>query len=324
MESNTSAYPPTTSASDTSANIADSSVLAAWSVVFSVEAGLVMALNLYTSAFLVRGNFDRVRYFSLSFAFIDIIRGFVAIVIVLGLMRSPGIDCKMDYHELHLALQTFCDVFSMSFLAAISFDMYCRIFWPLKHMFTRARWYISANFVIWVISMTSTMLFAFALARFYQEIFADLVIWFIEIASLTVICTCYFLILQNCRSSNEWIFGKRNFTLAKAFMFSTIIYLVVWTPIEILEGISKFQKSLSLACNGLLLMKFLKTFCSLVSPVVYLKYLSPFCKSCRCSTMRRRKQSTYLADSLPLITLRSALYFQFANEFHMDVERVGS
>ena len=31
--------------------------------------------------------------------------------------------------------------------------------------------------------MTSTMLFAFALARFYQEIFADLLIWFIEIAS---------------------------------------------------------------------------------------------------------------------------------------------
>ena len=291
----------------------DSTILTAWCVVFSVEAVVIMALNIYAIVFLIRGTFDRVRYFAVSFAFIDVMRGCVAIAIVLGLLRWDGIDCKVDYQELHLVLQTFCDVFSLCFLSAISCDMYCRIFSPITHMRIRARWYMSANFLIWIISMALTMLFAFGLAGFYQHVIADVLIWFIENICLTVICTIYILILRNARFNNRWRVGKRNFIYAKAFSLCAIIYLVIWIPVEVLEGTSHFTKSLSFPCNGLFFMKFLKIFCSFVGPVIYMKDFSRFHKSCQCqcTRIRRREKSMYLPDSLPLITLRSASHLLY-------------
>ena len=287
-------------------------ILAAWSIVFSVEAGLIIVANIYTIIFLIRGHFDRVRYFAVSFAFIDTMRGCTAIVIVLGLVRSSGHSCRLDYQELHLALQTFCDVFSMCFLAAISCDMYYRTFWPLTHRRTRARCYMSANFAIWIISMTLTMFFAFALGGFFQLLIADIVVWFTEIMNLTVICTTYFLIWQQIKfgeyMNHVWRIEKQNVTFAKAFSLCAIVYLVIWLPIEVLEGLfSHLTKNIDVSCNGVLFMKFLKIFCSTVSPVIYLRNLSQFNKPCSC-TIIHKERSIYLPDSLPLISLRSASY----------------
>lgn len=301
--------------SDGTDKFVGSTIIAAWSMIFSVEAALVITVNIYTIGFLVRGYFDRVRYFAVSFAFIDIIRGCAAMAIVLGLVRSDGLDCKVEFHELHLALQTFCDVFSLCFLTAISCDMYYRIFWPLTHRRTRARCYMSANFLIWMVSMTLTMCFAFALGGFYQLLIADVVIWFVEILNLSVMCTTYILIWRQFRCgeySHVWRIEKRNFTFAKAFSLCAFLYLVIWIPVEVVEGISHFTPFWSFSCNGLLFMKFLKIFCSLVSPVIYIMKLSQFHKSCGCTSIIRREKSKYLPDSLPLITLRSASYLMTA------------
>ncbi|KAL9979268.1 hypothetical protein ACROYT_G016906 [Oculina patagonica] len=153
-----------------------STVLTAWWVIFSVEAALVIFGNIYAIVFLIRGHFDHVRYFTVSLAFTEIIRGFAALVIVLGLLQSDGLNCRVDYQELHLTLQTLCDVFSLCFLAAISLDMYYRTFWPLTHKLTRVRCYMTTNILIWIVSMVITMTYAFALAGFYQLLIADVAV----------------------------------------------------------------------------------------------------------------------------------------------------
>lgn len=286
-----------------------STILDAWFVVFLVEAVLIIALNLNTIVLLKRGHFDRVRYFAVSFAFIDIMRGCVAVVVVLGLVHSDGHDCRMDFQKLHLALQTFCDVFSMCFLAAISCDMYYRIFWPLTHRRTRVRCYMSVNFAIWLISMALTMCFAFGLAGFYELLIADLLVWCFEVLNLAIICATYILVWQEITSEKHfqlWRIQKRNFTYAKAFSLCAFVYIVIWLPVEVLEGISHFTQELPFPCNSLLYMKFLKIFCSLVSPVIYIKKLSQFHNACGCSSIIGREKTKYLPDSLALITLQSA------------------
>lgn len=95
--------------------------------------------HLYTIVFFIRGNFDRLRYFALSLAFIDVMRGFTAIVIGVGLSCSIGFSCQLDYQKLHPTLQSSTDVFSTFFLAG---DMYFRTFSPLTHKWRCARCYI--------------------------------------------------------------------------------------------------------------------------------------------------------------------------------------
>ena len=124
-----------------------SRVLTAWGVVFFVEAALVISGNLYALAVMIRGYFDLVRYFTVSLAFTEIIRGLTALVIVLGVRHSDRLEFRVDHHELFQTLQTLCDVISLCFLAAISLDMYYRTFWPLTHKLTRVRCYMTTNYL---------------------------------------------------------------------------------------------------------------------------------------------------------------------------------
>lgn len=290
-----------------------SNVLTAWCVVFSTEAALAIFGNVYVIVFLIRGRFDLIRYFAASLSFTDIIRGFVAIVIVLGLLRSDGHHCSLDHEELHLTLQTLCDVFSTSFLAAISLDMYYRTFWPLTHILTRFRCYITANLFIWILSMAVSMTYAFALGGFYRVLFAEVVVWFVEIINLTIIFTNYVLIWQQPefrRNPTVWRLQKQNFELSRAFSLCAFIFLTIWLPVEILEGISYF--TWNFPCNAVLFMRFLKTFCSIVSPVIYIMKLSRFYKPLRCTLTRRKEKSIIPPDSLAAITLKSATYLMTA------------
>lgn len=291
-----------------------STVLTAWWVIFSVEAALVIFGNIYAIVFLIRGHFDHVRYFAVSLAFTEIIRGFAALVIVFGLLQSDGLNCRVDYQELHLTLQTLCDAFSLCFLAAISLDMYYRTFWPLTHKLTRVRSYMTTNFLIWILSMMITMTYAFALAGFYQLLIADVAVWFVQIINLTIICTNYILIWQDprCeRNSPIWRAKKQNFELSKAFSFCAISYLAIWLPVQILEGISHF--AWTFPCNAIFFMAFLKIFCSFASPVIYSVKLLRLHKPCRKCTFRRHKNESIIPpDSLAVISLKSATYLMTA------------
>ena len=286
-------------------------VLTAWCVVFITEATLILLGNLYAIAFLIRGRFNLVRYFAISLSFTDILRGLAAVAIFLGLLRSDGHHCSLNHDELHLSLQTLCDTFSTSFLAAISLDMYYRTFWPLTHIFTRFRCYMTANFLIWILSMVVSMTFAFALAGFYRVLIAKVVVWFVEIINLTIIVTNYILIWKRPsfnRNATVWKLQTQNFYLSRAFALCAIIYFAMWLPVEILEGTSYL--TWDFPCNAVLLMRFIKTFCSLVSPVVYATKLSRFSKPLRCTILRCEDKKTRSSDtdSLAVITLRSATY----------------
>lgn len=293
----------------------DSRVLTAWCVVFSVEAALIISGNLYAFVVIIRGYFDLVRYFTVSLAFAEIIRGFTTLVIVLGLLHSDKLGYRVDHNEFFQTLQTLCDVFSLCFLAAISLDMYYRTFWPLTHKLTRVRCYMTTNFLIWILSMAITMTYAFALAGFYQLLIADVAVWFVEIIDLTIIFTNYILIWLNprCRrNSPVWRLEKQNFELYKAFFLCTITYLAVWLPVQILQGISHF--TWTFPCNAVYFMTFLKTFCAFICPVIYHMKLSSLHRSCtcRCTMIRHKHTSIIPPDSLPVITLKSASYLMTA------------
>lgn len=292
-----------------------SRVLTAWCVVFSVEAALIISGNLYAFVVIIRGYFDLVRYFTVSLAFAEIIRGFTTLVIVLGLLHSDKLGYRVDHNEFFQTLQTLCDVFSLCFLAAISLDMYYRTFWPLTHKLTRVRCYMTTNFLIWILSMAITMTYAFALAGFYQLLIADVAVWFVEIIDLTIIFTNYILIWLNprCRrNSPVWRLEKQNFELYKAFFLCTITYLAVWLPVQILQGISHF--TWTFPCNAVYFMTFLKTFCAFICPVIYHMKLSSLHRSCtcRCTMIRHKHTSIIPPDSLPVITLKSASYLMTA------------
>lgn len=284
-------------------------VLTAWCVVFVTEASLILLGNLYATVLFLRGRFNLVRYFAISLSFTDILRGLAAITIFLGLLQSDGHHCSLNHEELHLSLQTLCDVFSTSFLAAISLDMYYRTFWPLTHIFTRVRCYMTANILIWILSMAVSMTSAFSLAGFYSVLVAKVAVWFVEIINLTIIGTNYILIWQQPpfkRNATVWRLQKQNFELSRAFTLCAIIYFAMWLPVEILEGMSYFN--LDFPCNAVLSMRFFKTFCSLVSPVVYAIKLSRFSKPLRCTTTRCKVKKILPPDSSPVPTLRSASY----------------
>ena len=305
---------PSMKTSTEEANNLGSTVLTAWCVIFSVEAALIIFGNIYAIVFLIKGHFDLVRYFAVSLAFTEIIRGFAAIVIVFGLLQSDGLHCRVDYQELHLTLQMLCNVFSLCFLAAISLDMYYRTFWPLTHKLTRVRCYMTTNFLIWILSMVITMTYAFALGGFYRLLIADVVVWFIQIINLTIVFTNYILIWQNPRctkNSPAWRIKKQNFEISKAFSFCAISYLAIWLPVQILEGISHF--TWTFPCNAIFFMAFLKMFCSFMSPVVYLMSFPRLHKvCCRCSFKRHKDESIIPPDSLAVITLKSASYLMTA------------
>ena len=293
-----------------------SRVLTAWCVVFSVEAALLISGNLYAFVVIVRGYFDLVRYFTVSLAFTEIIRGFTAFVIVISLLHSDKLGCRVDYHQLFQTLQTLCDAFTLSFLAAISLDMYYRTFWPLTHKLTRVRCYMTTNFLIWILSMAITMTYAFALAGFYRLLIADVAVWFVEIIDLTVIFTDYILIWlkPKCRrNSPVWRLEKQNFELSKVFSLCAITYLAIWLPVQILQGISHFH-AWTFPCNAVYFMTFLKMFCSFVCPAMYYMNLSPLHRSCtcRCTLIRHKHTSIIPPDSLPVITLKSASYLMTA------------
>ena len=290
-------------------------VLTTWWMVFSVEAGLTISGNLWAFVVIIRGYFDLVRYFTASLAFTEIIRGFTALVIVLGLLHSDELGCRVDYHELFQTLQTLCDVFSLCYLAAISLDMYYRTFWPLTHKLTRVRCYVTTNFLIWILSMAITMTYAFALAGFYRLLIADVAVWFVEIIDLTIIFTNYILIWlkpRYRRNSSAWRLEKQNFELAKVFSLCAITYLTVWLPVQSLQGILHF--SWTFPCNALYFMTFLKFFCSFICPVIYYMKLSPLHRSCtfRCTLIRHRHTSRIPPEGLPVITLKSASYLMTA------------
>ena len=292
-----------------------SRVLTAWCVVFSVEAALIVSGNLYAFVAIIRGYFDLVRYLTVSLAFTEIIRGFTALLIVLGLLHSDRLGCRVDYHELFQTLQTLCDVFSLCFLAAISLDMYYRIFWSLTYKLTRVRCYMTTNFLIWILSMGITMTYAFALAGFYQLPIADVAVWFVEIIDLTIIFTNYILIWlkPRCRrNSPVWGLEKKNFELSKAFSLCAMTYLALWLPVQILQGFSHF--TLAFPCNAVYFLTFLKIFCSFICPVIYYMKLSSLHRSCtcRCTMIHHKHTSMIPPDSSPVITLKSASYLMTA------------
>ena len=186
--------------------------------------------------------------------------------------------------------------------------MYYRTFCPLTHRRTRVRCYMTVNFIIWIISMTLTLCYAFALSGFFQLIISKMLVWFLDIICLIVICTTYVPVCWqiDCGKFNHlWRFEKQNFIFVKAFALCAIVYLAIWLPVELLEASDQFTELWDISCNVLLFAKFLKIFCSTVNPVIYFIKLSKFYTLCY-FTVKCKERSVYYPDNMAMGTLRSA------------------
>ena len=178
-------------------------------------------------------------------------------------------------------------------VASISCERCYAVFWPFKHRSLSTRTYRVIVFFIWTLSvLVSTLI---NLLNFYDSSSFESILYVFNPVALgltTIICVCNIAIWRNFQQesvvSHNRNGASRNRSLTKTLLLLSILALVCWLPLIIMDVlIFTYVSETSLLCIYVI-ANILNYSNSFVNPIVYVFRIPEFQQALRsCYTKRR-------------------------------------
>ena len=219
----------------------------AWCSVYALEAVLIVVGNLVTIVLFAVNRDLRKKslYLIINMAFADMIYGalltpFDVYFIYVGYFyelwsgNQSSTALNISYHII-----SFCLVQnSLTSSALITCERFYAIYWPLKHRILSSREYCIAIFMTWlssiIVSVVCTVLLYFTSTKLNCYITAS---YFLTV--LSIVCGCNIGIWRTFRhrgiASERPNRALQNQRLTKTLLFVSIIALISWLPITIVN-----------------------------------------------------------------------------------------
>ena len=235
------------------------------------------------------------------------------------------------------AYQIFYTSFDTMFLfgsymsaAFISCERFYAVFWPFRHRSLSTRTYRVIIFLLWTFAVLVSSLITLLhfLSSFESSLYASVPV----LLGLTVaICVCNIAIWRNFQhesvDSQHRNGASRNRRLTKALLLVSILALLCWLPLIILNILIYITKT-SIPSKFYLMVNALNYANSFVNPIVYVFRITEFQQALRsCCTKRRpaikmvktERRNRKVALRTPDIELR--ILRNDPNRLQVEVER---
>ena len=266
---------------------------------FILSSVLIIAGNLLTLVlFAVTKPLRRKSLFLvMNMAFADLMLGAITLPFY---TFSVGGDYQLwtaKYDFEHMAYKIFYTSFDDMFLlgsyisaASISFERFYAVFWPFKHRSLSTRTYRIAIFLLWSSAvLLSTLMTLLNVSSSFESV---LYVFIPVVLGLTIIvCVCNIAIWRNFQNesvaSQHRNGASRNRRLTKTLLLVSILALVCWLPIIILNILVYITKT-SIPRTFYYMVNILNYSNSFVNPIVYVLRIPKFQQALRsCCTKRR-------------------------------------
>ena len=179
---------------------------------------------------------------------------------------------------------------SYIFAASISCERFYAVFWPFKHRSLSTRTYRIAIFLLWSSAvLLSTLMTLLNVSSSFKS---ALYVFIPVVLGLTIIvCVCNIAIWRNFQhqsvASQHRNGASRNRRLTKTLLLVSILALVCWLPIVILNILINITKT-SIPWKFYYMVNILNYSNSFVNPIVYVFRIPEFQQALRsCYTKRR-------------------------------------
>ena len=242
----------------------------------------------------------KILFLVLSMAFADLMLGAFTLPFYIFFVGGDYQLWTVKYDSEHMAYQIFYTSLDYNFLfssyisaASISCERCYAVFWPFKHRSLSTRTYRVIIFVIWTLAvLVSTLI---NLLNFYDSSSFESILYVFNPVALgltTIICVCNIAIWRNFQQesvvSHNRNGASRNRSLTKTLLLLSILALVCWLPLIIMDVlIFTYVSETSLLCIYVI-ANILNYSNSFVNPIVYVFRIPEFQQALRsCYTKRR-------------------------------------
>jgi len=180
----------------------------------------------------------------MNMAFADLMLGILSLPLYI---HAVGYRFGLWNSAWPISLRTFytiVDIFfsqaSLISAAFISGERFYALYWPFKHRTLSTRAYRIITFTVWVLTLLITALFSTTQLLFSFKRF--LYYWIPYVLTITfIICGCNISIWRKFRrgiiASQQQTRNLRNKRLTKTLLFVSILALLCWIPLVILNGL---------------------------------------------------------------------------------------
>ena len=224
-------------------------------------------------------------------------------------------------------VDTFFGQASLISAAFMSGERFYAIYWPFKHRTLSTRAYSIIIFTVWVLTLLITTLLT--TTKLFFSLNHSLYIWIPYVLIITfIICGCNIGVWRKFRrgmiASQQQNRNSRNKRLTKTLLFVSVLALLFWIPLVILNGFN-FVYGVQIPRQFYDLVNLINYSNSFANPVVYalripeFKEVQVLCRSRRSLALNlvninRRGKKTSATELRPLRTEKSLLQLKFKQE----------
>ena len=233
----------------------------------------------------------------MNMAFADLMLGAFTLPFYIYLVGDAYQLWTAKYDFEHMAYKIFYTSFDDTFLlgsyisaASISCERFYAVFWPFKHRSLSTRTYRIAIFLLWSSAvLLSTLMTLLNVSSSFESV---LYVFIPVVLGLTIIvCVCNIAIWRNFQhesvASQHRNGASRNRRLTKTLLLVSILALVCWLPIVILNILIYITKT-SIPRKFYYMVNILNYSNSFVNPIVYVFRIPEFQQALRlCCTKSR-------------------------------------
>ena len=233
----------------------------------------------------------------MNMAFADLMLGAFTLPFYIYLIGDDYQLWTAKYDFEHMAYKIFYTSFDDTFLlgsyisaASISCERFYAVFWPFKHRSLSTRTYRIAIFLLWSSAvLLSTLMTLLNVSSSFESV---LYVFIPVVLGLTIIvCVCNIAIWRNFQhqsvASQHRNGASRNRRLTKTLLLVSILALVCWLPIVILNILINITKT-SIPLKFYYMVNILNYSNSFVNPIVYVFRIPEFQQALRlCCTKSR-------------------------------------
>lgn len=260
-----------------------------WCIAFVVTSAAILCANalaiaVFTVKKLLRKNAN---ILLLNLACADLVIGGIAMPLYICIFYKSlrGYQWRnRAVHEIYVCVDIFLGLSSMFTLAVIALERAYSVFLPFRHRITSRRFYWSWVALVWIMAGCLASLKLLTLRRILISPYDNhVILTFVSLALATIIAA-YMIIwtrLTSRKKNNHVIVEEKS--IVHAMLIVTIIFLIMWLPIYLLNVIANFNHEILLKVPpDLVYFAKLLQYCnSMVNPIVYSLKIPQFRKGLR-------------------------------------------
>ena len=265
----------------------------AWSSVFFLFSFFIVVGNLLTIVLFAANKRARKKslFLVINMAFADLLLGAFCLPVYSYFIISSGYQISMKNvnwksNVVYNILYSTSLGVSLTSAAFISCERFYAIYWPFRHRRVTVRTYHIFIFISWTLIVTATAIKnVYSKSNFMRYLFSSYIF-----TVTCIICGCNIAIWRKfqhgdviSQQKNRYV---QNVRLTKTLIFASILNLLCWIPLAIVNGID--HESVLIRMRWYIITAALNSCNAFINPLLYAMRVPEFRKALALSCVRKR------------------------------------